>query len=241
MLAGLRNWPAILLLFLRKSPRVIRLTDGLRFKVRTPMEVWIVKETCLDDCYQVKRAGLQAGWNVVDIGAGVGDFAIYAAKLQPEVKVFAFEPTPGSHALLEENLHLNGVKNVWPFQMAIGAESGPMRLSTQAEATHSHTVTGSTGYEIEVRGLALDDLFQRMNIHTVHFLKIDCEGGEYDILLRARAETLAKIERIEMEYHDGYTAHNHTEIIAQLSQAGFQVRASPNPVHRYLGYISAVR
>lgn len=228
----------MLFLFLSKNPQIIHLANGLRFKARTPMDVWILKETCLDDCYQVKDAGLQPGWNVVDIGAGVGDFAIYAGKQQPGAKVFAFEPTPSSHALLVENIGLNQAENVRPFQIAIGARSGVMRLSTQAEATHSRTIAGG---EIEVDGLALDDLFQQMKIGTVQFLKIDCEGGEYDILLSASPESLAKIERIEMEYHDGYTAHSHVEITERLSQAGFQVRIRPSAVHGYLGYISAVR
>jgi hypothetical protein len=72
-------------------------------------------------------------------------------------------------------------------------------------------------------------------------LKLDCEGGEYDILLPLSDADLRRINRITMEYHNGLTDHNHTEIVEKLSRAGYQVEVVPNIVHNTIGYIYAQR
>lgn len=40
------------------------------------------------------------------------------------------------------------------------------------------------------------------NIHTLDFLKVDCEGGEYDIFFSVSAEVLSHCKYIAIEYHD---------------------------------------
>ena len=76
------------------------------------MDAWIVKETNLDRDYEVHGTAIQDGWIVVDIGAGLGDFTVFAARRTPHGRVFAYEPAPDSVALLEQNLGLNGIRNV---------------------------------------------------------------------------------------------------------------------------------
>jgi hypothetical protein len=72
-------------------------------------------------------------------------------------------------------------------------------------------------------------------------LKVDCEGGEYDIFFHTPADTLRRIQRISMEYHDDCTPHSHGELADFLTQHGFTVTLRDNPVHRHIGFLTALR
>jgi hypothetical protein len=72
-------------------------------------------------------------------------------------------------------------------------------------------------------------------------MKIDCEGCEFDLLLNSPPELLARIDRLTIETHDGYTGQTAEQLAAYLRQQGFTVRQESNPVHDYLGFIFAER
>ena len=55
------------------------------------------------------------------------------------------------------------------------------------------------------------------NIEHVDLLKLDCEGGEYDIFTNSSRDVLDKMDNIWMEYHLGRGA----EIESILSHSGF--------------------
>ena len=64
---------------------IIRLRgSGLQFRVRTAMDVWVIKETCLDRDYEYGMV-LQDNWTIIDIGAGLGDFYDVCGAAQPAV------------------------------------------------------------------------------------------------------------------------------------------------------------
>ena len=129
LLFRIRNWPSVVALFLGlpvSLPLEIRLKRGCRFKVRTKMEVWIIKETCLDRDYERDHVVIEDGWTVLDIGAGFGDFSICVAREHPRAAVYAFEPLPESQERLREHLDLNGVGNVRRFPWAVSGRAGTL-------------------------------------------------------------------------------------------------------------------
>jgi len=242
LLIGIQNWPACMTLPFRRTPLILRLRSGLRFKIRTLMDVWIIKETCLDRDYEKHGAPIKDGWNVIDIGAALGDFVVQIAYEHPTVWMLAYEPSPTSFALLRENLALNTVKNVLVFPLAVSATNGTLTLTTSGEAVqHSttHVLQGHSSEHIEIQAISLENVFRTNGLKQCHFLKMDCEGGEFDILLNANPETLARIDRICLEYHDGFTEFSHTDLVKHLQQNGYQVKITPNPVHDYLGFLYA--
>ncbi|HYR46121.1 MAG TPA: FkbM family methyltransferase [Thermoanaerobaculia bacterium] len=245
LLLKIRNWPAVVLLFLGlpvSRPLVIRLKTGCRFKVRTRMDVWIIKETCLDRDYERGTVAIEEGWTVLDIGAGFGDFSICVARRHPLSNIYAFEPLPDSLALLEENLQLNGVQNVRRFPWAVGGAAGILHLRTATGRSGQHTTTPAAGEgreAIPVTSVTLDQIFAELGLERCDFLKIDCEGAEYDILLHASEKTLRRIRHVAMEYHDGVTAFSHGDLVRLFETNGFVVRTRPNPAHRGLGFLFA--
>jgi FkbM family methyltransferase len=245
LLFGIKNWYRLPFLLFQKEPIVLELRNGCRFCVRSLMDAWIVKETCLDRGYETASVPLQDGWTIIDVGAGIGDFAVFAAYRHSRSSVYAYEPFPQSFALLEENIRLNSVQNIVPVAAAVAVDAGIMTLYTTGAAVQHTTIANAdrnvAPAVVEVQAVSLDELFEKNGISHCHFLKIDCEGCEFDILLNADQALLKKIDHICLEYHDGFTVHTHTDLTAHLQQNGFQVRVTPNPAHGYLGLLYASR
>jgi FkbM family methyltransferase len=248
LLLGVRNPARVLatmLGFPARKPFVIELRgSGSRLLVRSRMDVWIVKETCLDRDYERGGVALRDGWVVLDIGAGLGDFSVHASRRFPHSVVYAFEPFPESFALLQQNLALNGVQNVRAFPCAVtGGRTDGIRLYTGGtEAVqHSTAAVDRRGgvAAIATASTTLDQIFEDHQLTRCDFLKIDCEGAEFDILFRASERTLASVRYVALEYHDGVTAFSHRDLVRFFGENGFRVKRSPNPVHRDLGLLFA--
>jgi len=245
LIGKIKNWPALLLLALGKSDVILVLKNSCRFKVRSLMDAWIIKETCLDRDYETNGVPIQDGWTVIDIGAGLGDFAVCTGYEHPNCQIHAYQPAPESMALLKENIALNAVKNIQAHQIAVGATTVEMTLHATGEAvqytTPASTVSGQSAGAVTVPGLSLDAIFKAEKLTHCDFVKLDCEGCEFDVLLRATPDTLGKIDHICLEYHDTFTEFSHDDLTRHLQQQGFTVKVTPNPVHKYLGILYAKR
>jgi FkbM family methyltransferase len=247
LLSGVRSWGSAIRLMTGRpaAPLTVSLRDGSSFRVRSFMDLWIVKETCLDRDYEKDLPPFGEDWTIIDIGAGLGDFSVCAARRHPGRKIAAFEPFAESFELLKENLCLNGAANVQAFPFAVGARSGPMQLQTATGVAVQHSTAASTtpgpSAALPVEGVTLAQALEMAGFARCDLLKVDCEGGEYEIFFRTPEETLRKIDRIAMEYHDGCTPHTHTELADFLREHGFSVTLRNNPVHPNIGFLSAVR
>lgn len=185
---------------------------------------------------------------VVDIGPFLGDspvwFAVHGAK-----KVYCFEPSESNYALCRRNIELNGYgETCLAIKAAITGERGDNFL--KLEADKKIFGLGSTlndHFLGNIPALTLGDVIEKYSIGSGAFLKIDCEGYEYDILLNSTDDTLRSFDFIMMEYHYGYG-----NLVAKLKGAGFSVRhTSPEFDYRpesaeefkkmAIGYIFAAR
>lgn len=90
---------------------------------------------------------------------------------------------------------------------------------------------------------SLDEVFKENNIVHCNFLKIDCEGAEYEILSNASVNTLSKIDYIAMEIHlfSYKMRKEYPEMKKCLEKNGFFLIEEENPVHGYLKQLFAVR
>ncbi|MGE5172127.1 MAG: FkbM family methyltransferase [Rudaea sp.] len=221
---------------------VVRFRDGPALACRDAMDLWVAKETCLDRDYERYGTAIASGWTIVDIGAGIGDFTILAARAAHAGRVVACEPATGAVKLLRENLQRNGVTNVDVIDAAIAATASPRALSV-----HRHGATASTlgvapdERSLTVAAMTLADVLARIPSGRCDLLKSDCEGAEFDFLLAADDATLARIRRIVLEYHDWHGNH-HAALEERLREAGFStVSTHPNAVHADTGFLYAER
>ncbi len=251
LLLRIKPWPLVLRLFLGAKPNgypLIQLRgSGLRFRTRSAMDIWAIKETLLDRFYEKYGFALQDGWTVIDIGGGIGDFTTLAASSYPNSRVFAFEPTPSSFALLEENLKANEVTNARVFPAAVWSGDGEVEIDTgsgepvQFTSQARQASQPSSNGKVCVPGYSLETVFAKTGVHRCDLMKLDCEGAEYEILFKAPQHILRSIDRIVMEYHDNAGPYTHADMVRFLTEQGYRVNVTPNIVHPYLGYLSAAR
>ena len=127
-------------------------------------------------------------YNIIDVGAQSGLYSLYA-KYLPLSTFYSFEPFTPTFNLLNQNIELNNIPNVQTYNIGLSNTKGKMILNTCSDHNGLHTLgntplrfNNSTPIEIEVN--TIDELFFEKNI-PVHFIKIDTEGWEYNILLGA--------------------------------------------------------
>lgn len=244
LLRGIRNWPVLFVLPFRQRPHIVVLRDGTRYVVRSLMDVWIVKETNFDRDYERYGVPLQDGWTILDIGAGLGDFAVFAAQRAPHGRIYAYEPAPDSAELLRRNLILNGISNVEVHEMAVSDRTGVLALdisrgaAVQYRTTHSTTSASSSGH-IAVRCISLTEVLTSFPEESCDFLKIDVEGAEYEMLFNLDDSSLGRVRRICLEYHEGATKYSRTDLEHFFTAHGWRVRVYPSPVRAELGFLYA--
>jgi len=56
--------------------------------------------------------------------------------------------------------------------------------------------------KLEVQGLSLGSLIDQSGFGEVDLLKMDIEGGEYEIITLKNREALRRVRMITLEYHD---------------------------------------
>ena len=250
MLVGFKNWPVLWPVFLQEQPPKLREVQlrqpPVRIKVRGRMDIWSIKETFLDGFYTRYGIEIEDGWTILDVGAGIGDFSILAAHGRPNTLVYAFEPYLESYKLLIQNLTINALDNVLAFQRALWGESGTLALDLSG-GEPLQIVSQGIDQKSEIAGmetvqaLSLPDFWEVHTIDRVDLMKMDVEGAEYDILLQTPSESLTRIDRIIMEYHDVGEGRNHQVLASFLEKEGYRVERVENLVHQDLGYLYGAR
>ena len=94
--------------------------DGKAYFITIPQnEVFRIKEIFQDHEYSLPaNHQCQHPMTIIDIGANVGVFAIYAKLLGENNIVHCFEPTPASIELLQQNLKTMAGTYVYPFGLS---------------------------------------------------------------------------------------------------------------------------
>lgn len=202
--------------------------DGLTVDIRRNSWDERAARRVIGTCeYTPLGSEINAGDVVIDIGANIGAFAIMAGRISPEVRVLAFEPDADNWALASRNAEINGLANVCVLRKAVSGEPGTLKLFKGAQGSLHTTVPGRlsdpAGYEV-VESVSLAQIMDEYSVRRCAFLKIDCEGAEYDILYRAPQAYLDRIEQIAVKYHAHVDkARKAQELFRFLERTGFEI------------------
>jgi FkbM family methyltransferase len=161
---------------------------------------------------------------IIDVGAHLGAFALKAGRVASRGRVFAIEACRETYCLLRINMALNRADNVVDVYAALAGESGEATLYHSRENWgHSTVSERGTAHTEKVRALSLRDFLDQHAIERCDFIKFNCEGGEFPILLASSPETLRRFDVMLVLYHgDLYHGPETAEdLAAHLRAAGF--------------------
>ena len=182
------------------------------------------KEIFYDKIYHDEVVKIEENDIIVDIGANIGFFTVYAHQFNPK-KIICLEPDIKSYLTLLENT--KNFDNVNCYNLAISDENGIMSfcysdiMSAGSHLKKFNDIMGK-GMNLETNVLAIDieKLFDLFNLTRIDYLKIDCEGAEQDIFKTIQDSTLKKIKKISLEFHSIEIKNQITE---KLIQNGFEI------------------
>ena len=174
------------------------------------------------------RQLVQRGATVLEAGANIGTHTLMLARACAPGRLIAFEPQQRIFQLLCANLAANGVANVSAFPEALGAAAGVARLPaldyggdnnfgavSPAAGADSGADPGDWAAGRAVRVTPLDALA----LPALHFLKIDVEGWEAEVLRGAR-ETIARCR--PAIYVENDRADQQATLIGLIAELGYE-------------------
>jgi len=216
--------------------------SSIPIPTRLPFGVWWIKRQ--DNLSEPLFAGsfenaelafvqkfLQPGMTVLDVGAHQGIYSVLTSRrVGSSGRVFAFEPSPRERRALRVNLAINFCWNVAVQALAIASQETTDDLfvvqgsQTGCNSLRPPDVLSATK-PVRVRVSTLDQWALRNRISRVHFIKLDVEGAELEVLKGAatllqnppRPVILAEVQDVRT-IPWGYCAK---EILTLLSDAGY--------------------
>jgi len=235
-----KNWWVVIELYLLGSKqKTVRLFSGEKFTIRHFLDALIIKEIFHDNDYHITHAQYKT---IVDIGSNIGAFSVLAAKLNPNADIYSYEASPATYKLQIDNLRANNITNVHPFNLAICDKNTTLKFYDHQASGLSSLYPKRTDSQLKkVKSISLKTIIIKNNIRTIDFLKMDCEGAEYAIILSSPPELLKNINRMTIEYHEGITNHTHQELIVKLKLSGFSIRVKKHPLENDIGIIFATQ
>jgi FkbM family methyltransferase len=181
-----------------------------------------IVETFLEGVYDIPEvlSGLK-GREVVDVGANVGDTALYFI-LHGARKVIAVEPLPNAAKYIEENAKLNGVSDkVRVVSAALSSKPASVPCDYDILLSGGFSTLKGEGLCV-VPSVTLGDLLNMVD--DPYLLKMDCEGCEAEAILGPERERLRAFEHIIFETHPYITGVSNDKLLASLKELGFECR-----------------
>lgn len=185
----------------------------------------LVNEVVVRDQYQAERF-LEKNSIVIDAGAHIGTFSIFASKLASNGKVYSFEPVSKTFQILKKNTE--HYKNITCTNLGLDNAASQKNIFVNPKRSSGSVfedspyiseglIGGKDGAPELSRTTTLDEFVAEQNIKNVDFIKIDTEGYEAKILKGAE-KTIEKYKPIisMAAYHGPEDKKELPEIIKKI-------------------------
>ena len=199
--------------------RVVELRNGLKiFLSEHPLNPGIDMITVFLVFAREDYGEVQSNSVVIDIGANIGVFSLYAAYNGARA-VYAYEPNTEFYECLLRNISENNLEDVIiPYKLAVSGVDGDTVKFPVKPSLWNAIITDDSSEDFElVKTTTLEKILSTNSVSVVDLLKLDCEGAEYDILFTSNDAVLEKIRAIRLEYHRGWD-----NIVSFLMKHGFE-------------------
>lgn len=139
---------------------------------------------------------------IVDIGANIGVYSVYASLMGKNNTIYAYEPVPETFGHLSENIKINDCQDkIIPFNYAIASKKEKRKIYLVDSVNNTIVESDRDLPSVEIETITLADVFVENNLEKIDLLKLDCEGAEYEIFYNLPDEYFPRIKEIRMEFH----------------------------------------
>lgn len=211
-----KNWyiyPKIYFRLTKKEYAIFKTKFGQKIKIRVNStdlmaltHVWLIEE------YARKKFEIKSNDVVIDVGAHIGLFTMYASQSCKNGNIYSYEPVKENFDVLKENMTINNLQNVKIFNSAVSNSDSKITLFMNDDES-GHSMFSESAKNIIVNSTSLMKIFDDNNIEKCNFLKLDCEGAEYEIIEKLPSKYFEMIEKIVIEYH---MHDEHPELLEKL-------------------------
>jgi FkbM family methyltransferase len=181
------------------------------------------------------ESSLTDGDIFIDVGANIGIFSLYASRFVGQLgKVISIEPSRVTFERLLENVKLNQLGNVSPFNIGLSNRSGRLDLQVSVSGfdawnTFSTAHNNKFQSKINVQVETLDDLVQNFEKKKIRLIKIDVEGWEKFVLLgginflNTYSPSLMVEFTEENTFDAGYLVHELFDILELIGYKWYKI------------------
>jgi len=235
------NFKAFIMFFKHPSFRVLPLMriivlklDGKFYKqdkkllltIKNPELTFVIKDAInigqIAEVFwelQYKFESKEEDWTVIDIGANIGDTALYFANLENVSIVHAFEPFRPTYQLALENLSLNksAAQKIKLYNFGVSDRDYSCDINFSSDISGCMTTSDdSRNAKLGLKKAVAETIYVKSISHLFKdiltplpkniLMKIDCEGEEYKIFPEMDKQGFFKdVSVIMLEWHDGGT------------------------------------
>jgi FkbM family methyltransferase len=154
--------------------------------------------------YERKGCSIQPGDVVLDVGGNVGVFA-RRAESRGASRVISIEPLSPTYKCLE----LNAGEKTEAYNFALGNSNSfpkfeiPFDYKALGGGSYIEEVHAGREIAFSQRNLCLETnlLFESGLFEKIDFMKVDIEGGEYNLFENIKDEHLSKMRCVALELH----------------------------------------
>ena len=174
----------------------ITLGDGTNLRVAAPYkwpEYWsLVQDEAWEPQTLATIRSLTPGSVMLEIGGWIGSTALIAAAVG--VEVHSFEPDPKALVAFRQHLEWNPelAQRITLYAAAVSTETGRAVLANDSLGESTSSLVKRKGETVEVDTVDIRDLLTEPWIDRVALVKLDIEGGEYQVAA-ALADVLKRI------------------------------------------------
>ena len=176
----------------------------------------------------VKRLDIASG-SCVDVGANIGNHAVFFSKLFDNV--ICFEPGNIAYNVLNANIQASGALNCFTYKCALGSVSGLGSFVKVSDTNlgSSQVVIDEAADEIEIR--VGDEIFASSS--QIAMIKIDVEGAELDVLKGLRETIDRHNPLVCIEVLDAKNWVLVSDLLASLGYRHFYVLSNKGVVSKF--------
>ena len=180
----------------------------------------LVEEVYRDVCTTLKTKNIR----MVDIGANIGAFTVWANAVFGVREAFCFEPVPDSFRLLDFNLCQNGCANAKIFECAVGGRTRTEKIFTNKNRSATTDIySGDHSTDAKTIPVISFEEWLRQVEGNFDLLKMDCEGAEWEIIRNTAAQHFERFQIIVAEVHpDPEKTQEIPEFKPAMEKFGFQ-------------------